>query len=98
MECRFGLPQLIVHKAGGGATPAALALQCGQFENLAFSLCLRVRVELLANALAVQPARNAENDLPGGVREFRDDEFCDLFMTDLPRQLANLRSRNSNCW
>jgi hypothetical protein len=45
-------------------------LEAPDFERVGFSLGLGVGGKVLPDALTVEPTGNAENDLPGGIREF----------------------------
>ncbi len=64
------LPQLIIGEARGGDSHAAPALESCNFEDLPFGLGLHAGRQILADAFAIKPTGNAENDLPGGIREF----------------------------
>jgi len=44
-------------------------LEALDFEDLALGFRLGSGLEVLPDAFAVQPAGNAEDDLPGGIRE-----------------------------
>jgi hypothetical protein len=57
------------------------------FEHLTLGLRLGTGAEVFADALAVEPTGDTENDFPGGIREWSDDERSGLVhLTDLPRE------------
>ncbi|MFH1498985.1 MAG: hypothetical protein ABII82_14305 [Verrucomicrobiota bacterium] len=57
------------------------------FEHLALGLRFGAGAEVFADALAVEPTGDAENDFPGGIREGSNDERSGLVhLTDLPRK------------
>ena len=63
-EKRFGLVQLLVGEAGGGGANAGGGLDGLDFQGLAFSRGFGAGGEILADALTVEPAGEAENDFP----------------------------------
>ena len=67
---RLGFVELVLNEPGDGGAGAGLALQALDFQDLPLGFGLGPRGEVFANALSVQPAGNAINDLPGGIREF----------------------------
>ena len=61
--------ELIVHQPGDGSADAGFSLEALDFEDLTFDFGLGTSWKVFANAFTVQPAGNAINDLPGGIRE-----------------------------
>ena len=68
-ERALGFLELVVRQPGGCGADAGLALDLREFEDLALGLGFGPGREVLADALAVEPAGDAENDIPGGIRE-----------------------------
>ena len=69
-EDRLRLVQLVLRQPGDSRADAGCALKAPDFERVGFSLGLGVGGKVLPDALAVEPAGDAKNDLPGGIREF----------------------------
>ena len=61
--------ELVVRQPRRSGTDAGLALEALDFEDLALGFRFGSGREILPNPPAVQPAGNAENDIPGGIRE-----------------------------
>jgi hypothetical protein len=59
---------------GGGAN-ARLTLEHPDFLDLTLCFGFCARREIFAKAFAVEPRVELENDIPGGIREFRYDEW-----------------------
>ncbi|MBP7481314.1 MAG: hypothetical protein KA788_02150, partial [Lacunisphaera sp.] len=59
----------IFGQAGHGWPDASFALEALDLEELALGFRLGTGPKVTTDALAVQPTGNAENDLPGGIRE-----------------------------
>jgi hypothetical protein len=62
--------QLILRQPGDSGSDAGRALEAPDFKGVGFGLGLGVGGKVLPDALAVEPAGDAENDIPGGIREF----------------------------
>lgn len=62
--------QLFVGETGGRSADAGGRLDLLNFHRLALGGGLGAGRKVLTDALAVEPAGEAENDLPGGIREF----------------------------
>ncbi len=77
-ENRFGLADLLSGQAGDGGADTRLALGALHFEHLTLGVRLSTSAEILADALAVEPTGDAENDFPRGIREWSDDERSGL--------------------
>jgi hypothetical protein len=60
---------LVVRQPGGCGADARLGLDLRQLQSLTFGLGFGPGREVLADALAVEPAGDAVNDIPGGIRE-----------------------------
>ena len=61
--------ELILRQAGDRGPDAGFALETLDLHNLALGFGLGTSPKVFTNAFAVQPAGNAENELPGGIRE-----------------------------
>jgi hypothetical protein len=68
---------LLVAEPRNGSADTALALSTLHFEDLTLGVGIGSRAEIFADTLAVEPAGEVENDIPGGIRERRDDERSD---------------------
>ena len=73
-ENRLGLADLLIGQAGNGGADTRLALGALNFEHLTLGLRLGASAEVFADALAVEPTGDAENDFPRGIREWSDNE------------------------
>ena len=71
---RLGLMQLLVGQAGDGGPKTGVALKSLNFEQPALGFGIGSGLEISPDALAVYAAIDTENDLPGGIRELRNDE------------------------
>ncbi len=70
LEDGLRLVQLVLRQPGDSGSDAGCALEAPDFQRVGFGLRLGLGSKVLADALAVEPAGDAENDLPGGIREF----------------------------
>jgi hypothetical protein len=66
----LGVTEFIVCQPCDGGTNASFTLETLDFQHLPFGFRLGASGEVLADALTIQPTGNAENDFPGGIREF----------------------------
>jgi hypothetical protein len=62
--------ELVIGQPRGGGPDAGLPLEMLDFEGLALGFRLGSGREVLPDPFAVQPAGDAINDIPGGIREF----------------------------
>jgi hypothetical protein len=60
---------LFVRKPGSCGANARLGLDLCKLEGLALGLGFGASGEVFADALAIEPAGDAINDIPGGIRE-----------------------------
>ena len=67
---RLGFVELILRQPNDRRVDTCRALEPLDFEDLPLGFGLGPGREVFADAFAVQPAGHAENDLPGGIREF----------------------------
>ena len=68
-EDRLGLVQLVLRQPRDGGADAGRTLEAPDFEGVGFGFGLGVGGKILPDALTVEPAGNAKNDIPGGIRE-----------------------------
>lgn len=64
LERAFGFVKLFIAEAGDCGSNAAFGLEASDFEDLALGFCFGTSGEVLADALAVEPARDPEDDIP----------------------------------
>ena len=64
----LGFVELMFRRAGGRRPDAGFAREALDLKNLALGFGLGTGRKVFTDALAVQPAGNAGNDLPGGIR------------------------------
>jgi len=79
LEGGFRLPKLFIGQARDCCANLSVGLEASDFEYLPLGFGLGARGEVLADALPVEPTGDAEDDLPGGILELRNDERTEWF-------------------
>ena len=79
LEGGFRFPKLFIVQARDCCANFPVRLEAPNLKYLPLGFRLGARGEVLADALSVEPTGDAEDDLPGGILELRNDERTEWF-------------------